>query len=161
MENEYERRIQMSQFVNSTMEGKNFSAVQVGKWEDLLQYKNGNPFKAPGKVFLKDDLQCTGMEASLNVFPPGISMPFYHKHRENEELYIFVKGQGEFKIDDEILEIKEGTVIRVAQEGERIWRNNSSEPLYFICIQARANTLEESNIEDGIKLDKSFEWIEK
>lgn len=66
----------MSQFVNSTMEGKNFSAVQVGKWEDLLQYKNGNPFKAPGKVFLKDDLQCTGMEVSLNVFPPGISMPF-------------------------------------------------------------------------------------
>src|ERR1700733_2326123 len=123
MENKYERRIQMSQFVNSTMEGKNFSAVQVGKWEDLLQYKNGNPFKAPGKVFLKDDLQCTGMEVSLNVFPPGISMPFYHKHRENEELYIFVKGKGEFKIDDEILEIKEGTVIRVAQEGERIWRN--------------------------------------
>ncbi|HDR7567454.1 TPA: cupin domain-containing protein [Bacillus mycoides] len=151
----------MSQFVNSTMEGKNFSAVQVGKWEDLLQYKNGNPFKAPGKVFLKDDLQCTGMEVSLNVFPPGISMPFYHKHRENEELYIFVKGKGEFKIDDEILEIKEGTVIRVAQEGERIWRNNSSEPLYFICIQARVNTLEESNIEDGIKLDKSVEWIEK
>lgn len=51
-------------------------------------------------------------------FPSGISMPFYHKHRENEELYIFVKGQGEFKIDDEILEIKEGTVIRVAQEGK-------------------------------------------
>lgn len=151
----------MSQFVNSTIEGKNFSAVQVGKWEELLQYKNGNPFKAPGKVFLKDDLQCTGMEVSLNVFPPGISMPFYHKHRENEELYIFVKGQGEFKIDDEILEIKEGTVIRVAQEGERIWRNSSSEPLYFICIQARANTLEESNIEDGIRLDKSVEWIGK
>ena len=41
----------MSQFDNSTIEGKNFSAVQVGKWEDLLQYKNGNPFKAPGKVF--------------------------------------------------------------------------------------------------------------
>ena len=66
----------MSQFDNSTIEGKNFSAVQVGKWEDLLQYKNGNPFKAPGKVFLKDKLQCTGMEVSLNVLPPGISMPF-------------------------------------------------------------------------------------
>nr|MCX3330953.1 cupin [Bacillus pacificus] len=26
----------MSQFDNSTIEGKNFSAVQVGKWEDLL-----------------------------------------------------------------------------------------------------------------------------
>ncbi|MED3063390.1 cupin, partial [Bacillus thuringiensis] len=24
----------MSQFDNSTIEGKNFSAVQVGKWED-------------------------------------------------------------------------------------------------------------------------------
>ncbi|MED2962327.1 cupin domain-containing protein, partial [Bacillus thuringiensis] len=104
---------------------------------------------------------CTGMEVSLNVLPPGISMPFYHKHRENEELYIFVKGEGQFKIDDEILEIKEGTVIRVAQEGERIWRNNSSESLYFICIQAMANTLEESNIEDGIRLDKSVEWLEK
>lgn len=148
----------MDQFANSTLEGKNFSAVQVGKWGDLLQYKNTKPFKAPGKVFLKDNLQCTGMEVSLNVFPPGISMPFYHKHKENEELYIFVKGKGQFMIDDEILEIKEGTVVRVAQEGERIWRNNSSEPLYFICIQAKANTMKESNVEDGIMLDKSIEW---
>jgi mannose-6-phosphate isomerase-like protein (cupin superfamily) len=147
----------MSQFTNSIIEGKNFSAVQVGKWEDLSQYKITDPVKARGKVFLKDELQCTGMEVSLNVFPPGISMPFYHKHKENEELYIFVRGQGQFEIDDEIIEIKEGTVIRVAQEGERIWRNNSSEPLYFICIQAKANTLRKSAIEDGIRLDKPIE----
>ncbi|SEG81680.1 Cupin domain-containing protein [Bacillus sp. ok061] len=148
----------MNQFTNSTLKGENYSAIQVGEWNDLLQYKNTNPFDVPGKVFLKDILQCTGMEVSLNVFPSGVSMPFYHKHKENEELYIFVKGKGQFKIDDEILEIKEGTVIRVAQKGERIWRNNSKEPLYFICIQAKTNTMEGSNVDDGITLDKSIKW---
>lgn len=150
----------MSQFVNSTMEGKNFSAVQVGKWEDLLQYKNGNPFKAPGKVFLKDDLQCTGMEVSLNVFLQAFQCPFIISIEKMKSCISSSKDKG---IQDWWWNPwnQRGYCHKGGTRGERIWRNNSSEPLYFICIQARANTLEESNIEDGIKLDKSVEWIEK
>lgn len=148
----------MSQLSNHIIEGKNFTAAQVGKWEDLLQYKLAHPMKGRGKVFLKDDLKCTGMEVSLNVFPPGISMPFHHKHKENEELYIFIKGAGQFQIDEETLEVKEGTVIRVAQEGVRIWRNTSEENLYFICIQAKEGTLEGSTIDDGVVINKPIMW---
>lgn len=142
---------------NQVLHGTNFDAIQVGNWSDLLQYKLSEP-KARGKVFLKDLLHCTGMEISLNSFPPGIAMPFHHKHKENEEVYIFVKGAGQFQVDDTTIEVREGTIIRVAQEGVRIWRNNSSENLYYICIQAKAGSMESSMIEDGVRVDQPIRW---
>lgn len=30
-------------------------------------------------------------------------MPFYHTHRLNEEIYLFLKGVGEFQIDGKVL----------------------------------------------------------
>ncbi len=134
--------------------GDHYSALQAGKWEDLGQYVITEPVKARGKLFLKEALEMTGMEVSLNRFPAGAAMPFYHKHKENEELYIFVKGSGQFEIDGEVIEIREGTVIRCAPEGVRIWRNNSSEDLYFIVIQAKANSLTSGTITDGVIVDK-------
>ncbi|MGD8191378.1 cupin domain-containing protein [Brevibacillus ginsengisoli] len=147
----------MESLRDQVIRGKNFDAVQLGTWSDLMEYKLDQP-KARGKVFLKDLLNFSGMEVSVNSFPPGVSMPFHHKHKENEEVYIFVKGSGQFQIDDTTIDVKEGTVIRVAEEGVRIWRNNSTENLYFICIQAKAGSLQSGTIEDGILVDQPIHW---
>jgi mannose-6-phosphate isomerase-like protein (cupin superfamily) len=150
----------MSLLFDRMVQGKNFTAAHVGKWEELSQYKMTSPFKVRGKVFLKEELQCSGMEVSLNVFPAGVSMPFHHKHKENEELYIFVKGEGQFQIDGETFDVREGTVIRVATEGVRTWRNHSNENIYFICIQAKANSLVTGIAEDGVVIDQPVKWPE-
>ena len=67
--------------------GNNFSFIDFGPFEKVDQYLFKHP-KLPeevaGKQFLKDELGLTSMEVSLNKFPPGTSMPFSHKHRENE-----------------------------------------------------------------------------
>ncbi len=143
------------------VEGQNFTVAHIGKLADLDEYIFKHPIlpgEYSGKLFLKNELKLTGMEVSINKLPPGSQMPFYHKHKENEELYLFIKGKGQFQIDSEVIDIHEGTVIRVAPDGVRIWRNNSSKDLYFIVIQARAGGMSKENISDGIGVKQSVEW---
>lgn len=139
------------------MNGKNFSVVEVGSFSGLL---NMSKDPSPGKYFLKDRLGLTGMEVSLNQLPEGGSIPFYHTHRENEELYIFTGGRGQFQVDGQIFDVKEGTVIRVSPEGERTLRNNGTGDLYFIVIQARAGSLRQWVETDGVILDRPVTWQE-
>jgi mannose-6-phosphate isomerase-like protein (cupin superfamily) len=139
------------------MNGTNFSVVEVGSFNGLLSMTK-DPI--PGKYFLKDRLGLTGMEVSLNQLPEGGSIPFYHTHRENEELYLFIGGRGQFQVDGQIFDVKEGTTVRVAPEGERTLRNNGTGDLYFIVIQVQAGSLRQWVQTDGVILDKPVTWQE-
>lgn len=133
--------------------GNHFSFIDFGSFEKIDRYVFTHPKltkEVAGKHFIKKELGLTSMEVSLNKFSPGASMPFSHKHRENEELYLVLKGKGEFCVDGEWFEIQEGSAIRVAPEGIRTWRSSPSEELLFIVIQAKAGTLAGNSIEDGV-----------
>jgi len=140
--------------------GANYSIGQAGKWSELRRHIFNHPLigKVPGKLFLKDALRLNGMEVSLGVIPAGHGTPFQHAHRNNEELYIFVRGRGQFVVDGEVMEIEEGTVVRVAPAGARAWRNNSSEDLHYIVVQARAGTLANGTITDGMEVPGAPRW---
>ncbi|HJV86177.1 MAG TPA: cupin domain-containing protein [Noviherbaspirillum sp.] len=144
------------------VQGRNFSGAQVGELTDLHNYQFYHPLGKgrgfPGKLFLQEPLQMTGMEVSLNKLPAGQGVPFYHQHREHEELYIFLKGSGQFLIDGKVIEVREGTVIRVAPEGVRTWRNHSQEDLYYIVVQAKAGSMQAKGIEDGMVLPEKVDW---
>ncbi|TBL80973.1 cupin domain-containing protein [Paenibacillus thalictri] len=139
------------------MNGNHFSVVEAGPFNHLL---NTSKDPAPGKYFLKDRLELTGMEVSLNQLPEGGSIPFYHTHRENEELYLFTGGRGQFQVDGQIFDVKEGTAIRVSPEGERTLRNNGTGDLFFIVIQVQAGSLKQWVMTDGVILDKPVTWQE-
>lgn len=134
--------------------GSNYSFAQAGEWPQLRGHIFNHPLigKVPGKLFLKEPLRLTGMEVSLGVIPAGHGTPFLHAHRQNEELYIFVKGRGQFIVDGEVLEVREGTIVRVAPAGARAWRNTSAEDLYYIVVQAKAGTLANGTITDGMEI---------
>jgi mannose-6-phosphate isomerase-like protein (cupin superfamily) len=144
------------------IEGKNFSGAQVGALTGLDNYQFFHPLGKgrgfPGKLFLKDPLGMSGMEVSLNKLPAGQAMPFYHQHKTHEELYIFLKGAGQFQVDDKVIDVREGTVIRVAPDGVRTWRNHSQEDLYYIVIQAKAGSMEASEIDDGVVCPEKVSW---
>ncbi len=107
---------------------------------------------------MKDLLALTGFEVSLNALPPEKEAPFIHKHRENEELYIVIKGHGQFQVDGQTFDIGEGSVIRVSPDGERAWRNNGTEPLCFIVIQSKANSMIKHLTDDGIRVKSEMVW---
>ena len=98
------------------------------------------PRPIKGKVFLRKSLGFTGMEISLNKLAPGDSTPFAHKHGTHEEAYVFVKGRGQIQIDDQRIDVEEGTVVRMAPAAVRAWRNNSNEDLHYVVIQAIEKT---------------------
>lgn len=142
--------------------GPQFSVAHLGPFAELNQYTFAPPglsFEIEGKVFLNPLLNLTGAEISLNKLPAKGGMPFYHKHKLNEEVYIFIKGKGEIQIDNQTLAVSEGSVVRIAPGGVRCWRNNSAEALYYIVIQAPANQYHSGDtINDGIALEHVVRW---
>lgn len=145
----------MNQQTNlETHHSRSFSVAHVGDWSALRQYVFTHPLlgHVPGKLFLKEPLQMTALEISFGVFSPGAGMPLLHAHRENEEVYIFVKGRGQMLIDGEVVNVREGTVVRVAPAGARSWRNNGDEDLHFVVVQGKAATLTNGTITDGYRI---------
>ena len=61
-------------------------------------------------------------------------------------------------MDGQIFPIKEGSVVRVAPEGERSVRNNGTEPLIMLCVQYKGNTFTAEDASDGIILEKQVKW---
>ena len=41
-----------------------------------------------GKAFVKDMLGTTSVELSFGTLAPGTSVPFFHHHKQNEEVYV-------------------------------------------------------------------------
>ena len=139
---------------------ENFSAVNVGKLEELGDYllELGPEVKIPGKVFGGVALGATGGEFSFQIFRPGTETGFLHTHKNHEELYFFLKGKGEFQVDGQIFPVSEGSVVRVAPDGKCSVRNNGSEPLIMLCVQYRGNTFTAEDAADGNILDVPVKW---
>lgn len=157
-------RVTMSEIMPIAKTGQNFAVVDLGAFSDLRQYQFENasiPFQVEGKVFLKQLLNLTSAEISINQLPPNRSIPFYHKHRLNEEIYIFIGGKGEFQVDDRIFPVQQGSAVKVACEGERCIRNLSTEALIYIVVQARANSCADHTIQDGVGVQKRVSWVKK
>jgi mannose-6-phosphate isomerase-like protein (cupin superfamily) len=145
--------------------GQNFAAVDLGAFSELNQFKfeiPSIPLKLEGKVFLKQLLNLTSAEISISQLPPGQSIPFYHKHQLNEEIYLFIRGTGEFQVDDRIFPAQEGTAVRVDCEGDRCIRNTSpTEALVYVVIQARTGSSTDHTIQDGVRVQKPVSWEKK
>jgi mannose-6-phosphate isomerase-like protein (cupin superfamily) len=155
----------MAQTLPTARTGQNFAVADLGMFSQLRRYTFDPPqfpMKLEGKVFLKQILELTSAEISFNNLPAKTSIPFYHKHRLNEEIYIFVGGKGEFQVDDCVFPVTEGSIVKVDPEGERCLRNTSdTEELCWIVIQARVNSFSDHTIEDGVSVEKRVSWVGK
>ncbi|MDE6287952.1 MAG: cupin domain-containing protein, partial [Muribaculaceae bacterium] len=94
-----------------------------------------------GKQFVKDATGATSCEISFGTLPSGAAVPFFHSHKENEENYIILSGEGRFQVNDDVFDVAEGSVIRVATGCDRNIKCTSENPLVYICIQAREGSL--------------------
>jgi quercetin dioxygenase-like cupin family protein len=57
--------------------------------------------------------------ASYFKIAPGFRAPFGHSHSEQEEVYLVVSGGARVKLDDEIIELEQWDVVRIAPG---VWR---------------------------------------
>lgn len=142
-------------------EGTQYVAVNLGKFNNLMDYAYDHPRRKQiinGKVFTGEVLRSTGAEVSFQLVPAGEGIPFLHQHRNHEEIYVVLKGSGQFQVNESVFNIEEGSVIRVAPNGKRAYLNNSNEPLVFMCIQAVAGSLDSYFGTDGLLAQGGLLW---
>ena len=146
--------------IEKIAEAGNFAAISVGKLNELGNYvlELAPGVQIPGKVFGGAALGATGGEFSFQVFQPGTETGFLHTHKQHEELYFFLSGQGEFQVDGQCFPVSEGSVVRVAPAGERSVRNNGTAPLVMLCVQYRGDTFTEADAADADILQKAVVW---
>ncbi len=130
--------------------GKNYGLMNVGTFKGDLSAK--------GRVMAGQEAGLTGSEISFNYAPAGKFLPFVHTHKLNEEVYIVVSGSGTFMVDGDEFAIREGSVIRVAPQGERAIKAGD-EDLVYICIQAQAGSLTQATNDDGVISQFKASWM--
>jgi mannose-6-phosphate isomerase-like protein (cupin superfamily) len=64
--------------------------------------------------FARKFLDSDHLGVSYFRYGPGFRAPFGHSHREQEEAYVVVAGSGRVKLDDEIVDLRQWDVVRVA-----------------------------------------------
>jgi len=135
--------------IETIQTGKNFSAVSVGKVNEIIEHEL--PMGAvtiQGKVFVGQAVSATGSELSFQTLVPGQDSGFLHTHKTHEELYIILKGEGQYQVDGEIFPVK------------RALKNTGSENLTMLCIQYKANAFTEADspMTDGNILQEPLNW---
>jgi mannose-6-phosphate isomerase-like protein (cupin superfamily) len=84
--------------------------------KNLRDVENQAPnFGMPDELdarFARSDIDGESLGLSLIKLDPGFRMPFGHKHGNQEEVYVVVRGSGRVKVSDEIVELREWDVIR-------------------------------------------------
>jgi mannose-6-phosphate isomerase-like protein (cupin superfamily) len=66
--------------------------------------------------FAREALDAEQTGVSYHRIKPGQRQAFGHRHDEDEEIYVIVRGSGRIKLDDEIVEVEELDAIRIAPE---------------------------------------------
>lgn len=107
-----------------------------------MNYKITSISDSP-RVELKESLNLSGAEISINTLPAKSYVPFVHSHKENEEIYIIFEGEGKLFIDGKEESIKK-VIFAVKPSGKRAIKAVSD------CIQVKEGSLKQWTKDDGI-----------
>jgi mannose-6-phosphate isomerase-like protein (cupin superfamily) len=103
--------------------------------KNMMDVDNIGADRAPGfeARFARKHLDSDHLGVSYFRYPPSFKPPYGHSHREQEEAYVVVQGSGRMRLDDEIVELKQWDVVRVAPSVVRAFQGGP-EGLGMIAI---------------------------
>ncbi|WP_051471298.1 cupin domain-containing protein [Patulibacter minatonensis] len=104
---------------------KNFADLQDRSTDADMQWR-----------FSRNAVGSKDLGVSRFTYAPGKRMPFGHAHREQEEVYVVVAGSGRAKLDDEIVDVVAGDVVRVAPPVVRAFEAGD-DGLELLCVGGR------------------------
>lgn len=71
----------------------------------------GNGFSAR---FGREALDCEHTGFALHTLEAGVQMPFVHRHKNAEEIYVVLAGSGRILLDEEVRDVATHDAIRVS-----------------------------------------------
>jgi quercetin dioxygenase-like cupin family protein len=102
----------------------NLNTNRKGEWMsrfatvNLLEIEDAMGDRAPGIEgrFARKYLDSRDLGVSLFRYAANLRNPMAHSHREQEEAYVVVAGSGRVLLDEEVLELRQWDVVRIAPE---------------------------------------------
>jgi quercetin dioxygenase-like cupin family protein len=85
---------------------------------NLLEVEDSVGDRAEGVEgrFARKHLDSRDLGVSLFRYGAGVRSPIAHSHREQEEAYVVVAGSGRILLDDDVHDLRQWDVVRVAPE---------------------------------------------
>jgi uncharacterized cupin superfamily protein len=85
--------------------------------------------------FAREQLGLSELALSYQRLAPNYRMPFGHKQKRQEEVYVLLSGSARLKLDDEVIDLKQWDLVRVPKE---VTRNLEAGPdgVEFLAIGA-------------------------
>jgi mannose-6-phosphate isomerase-like protein (cupin superfamily) len=117
------------------------SDYTIQKLDDIEDAFGG---RYPGEMrFVTGPLDSRQVAFTHRTMPPksGGKGGYGHRHRTQEEVYFVVSGTLQFKLDDEVVDVVGGTVVRVAPEVVRSLWNEGPEDVELIIVSGRVDDL--------------------
>ena len=116
--------------------GENFTTVNVGKLNEIKEYE-------------------LAAELSFQSLAAGQDYGTRHIHKTHEELYFILKGEGIFDVDGKRFPVSEGSIVRIAPNGKRAFKNTGSSEMLVLCVQYKANSFSDDDepLKDAIMLE--------
>ena len=65
------------------------------------------------------DLGLENSGVSYQRLAPNFRLPFGHKHKQQEEVYVLVNGSARMKLGDEVVDLKQWDAVRVPKDTMR------------------------------------------
>jgi len=139
-----------------------YEVVSIGALDDWRSHFGGfTPAKArDGRRVVDHELAMQYIGLTANALEPGEQAGYWHAHSRVEELYVFLEGRGQMGLDDEVVEVGPGSVVRVAQNVWRTWRARPDSPgeLRWLCIRAGGEQLPELPNDSTRSEDRAMPW---
>jgi mannose-6-phosphate isomerase-like protein (cupin superfamily) len=139
-----------------------YEVLNVGAPSEWRQHFGGfRPESSrDGRRVVDHEMKNQFIGMTVNALEAGEEAGYWHTHSQIEELYVFIGGQGQMGLDDDLVEVSAGSVVRVGQNVMRTWRAkpDSTEQLQWLCIRAGGTELPDFPDDAKRDNDRPMPW---
>lgn len=141
-----------------------YQVTEIGGLDDWRAHYGGfAPARSrDGRRVVDHELTMQYIGMTANALQPGEEAGYWHAHSRVEELYVFLEGQGQMGLDDDVVDVRAGSVVRVGQDVWRTWRAHPDSPgeLRWLCIRAGGEQLPHLPDDSKRDPDRPMLWPE-
>ena len=139
-----------------------WEVLEIGALDEWRRHHGGfdEARSRDGRRIIDHELAAQYIGLSANALVPGEEAGYWHTHSRIEELYVFLGGRGQMGLDDEVVDVGPGSVVRVGQDVARTWRALPDSPgeLRWLCIRAGGEQLPRFPDDSRRITDRPMPW---
>ncbi|AVG24523.1 cupin domain-containing protein [Pontimonas salivibrio] len=118
----------------------NFSVTNIGPMDSWREHFGGfvPETSRDGRRVVDHELDTEIIGFTATAYEPGEEAGYWHSHSTLEEVYVFLEGEGQMGLDDQVIDVHPGTVVHVGTGVMRTWRALPDSPaqLRWLCLRA-------------------------